>query len=182
MPRQLCKILLQSLFHAVDESWMNSYGLTMEKTLVNWSPERDLSNLLPSISLYKRQCIDLDFTRSFSTTNKTSNYFVFYPIELSVPSTYHPRTQKYFFISLLLLILMLGHRQVIFAEAAGFEAGTSETPNRQQTECPLTNRLSYRRSSQNLNSTARSSDEWAFSPPDVTADWLHTCVFFTYIC
>ena len=27
---------------------------------------------------------------------------------------------------------------------AGFEAGKSETPNHQQTECPLTNRLSYR--------------------------------------
>ena len=27
---------------------------------------------------------------------------------------------------------------------AGFEAGKSETPNRQQTECPPTNRLSYR--------------------------------------
>ena len=31
----------------------------------------------------------------------------------------------------------------------------SQTPNRQQTECPLTNRLSYQGSSKNLNSTAR---------------------------
>ena len=38
---------------------------------------------------------------------------------------------------------------------AGFEAGKSQTPIRQQTECTLTNRLSYRGSSKNLNSTAR---------------------------
>ena len=47
----------------------------------------------------------------------------------------------------------------------------SQTLNRQQTECPLTNRLSYRRSSKNLNSTARPYDQRAFSPLDPTAVW-----------
>ena len=53
---------------------------------------------------------------------------------------------------LLLLILMLWHRQAISNRKeticlpllnARFEAGHSETPNRQQTECTLSNRLSY---------------------------------------
>ena len=47
---------------------------------------------------------------------------------------------------------------VFFPLNAGFEAGNSETPNRQETECPLPNRLSYGGSIKNLNLTARSSD------------------------
>ena len=46
-----------------------------------------------------------------------------------------------------------------------------QTRNRQQTECPLTNRLSYREWSKNLNSTARPYDQRAFSPFDPTAVW-----------
>ena len=42
-------------------------------------------------------------------------------------------------------------------------------PNLQQTDCLLTNRLSYRGSSKNLNSTARPYDHRAFSPLDPTA-------------
>ena len=45
----------------------------------------------------------------------------------------------------------------------------SQTSIRQQTECLLTNRLSYRGSSKNLNSTARPYDQQAFSPLDLTA-------------
>ena len=57
---------------------------------------------------------------------------------------------------------------------AGFEPRGSQTPIRQHTECLLTNRLSYRGSSKNLNSTARPDDQQAFSPPDPTAIWhLH---------
>ena len=54
---------------------------------------------------------------------------------------------------------------------AGFELRGSQTPIRQQTECLLTNRLSYQGSSKNLNSTARPYDQQAFSPPDPTAIW-----------
>ena len=63
----------------------------------------------------------------------------------------------------------------------GLEAGKCETPNRQQTECLLTNRLSYRGSSKNLNSTARSYDEWAFSPLHSTADWLSRMTLAIYM-
>ena len=48
----------------------------------------------------------------------------------------------------------------------------SQTPIRQETKCLLTNRLSYRGSSLNLNSTARPYDQQAFSPLDLTASWL----------
>ena len=73
----------------------------------------------------------------------------------------------------LFLILMLWHRHAIFEsigdKLSSFEAGKSETPNRRQTECPLTNRPRYRGSSKNFNSTADPYDEWAFSQPDFTA-------------
>ena len=64
---------------------------------------------------------------------------------------------------------------------AGFETGKSETPNRRQTECPHTNRLSYRGSSKNLNSTGRPYDEWAFSLLDFTADWLSHLALVIYM-
>ena len=63
---------------------------------------------------------------------------------------------------------------------AGFEPGSLE-PNLQQTECPLTNRLSYRGSSKNLNSTARPYDEQAFSPLDPTAIWLSRLALAIYM-
>ena len=59
----------------------------------------------------------------------------------------------------------------------GFEPWKSEAPNRQQTECPLTNRLNYWGSSKRLNSIALPYDERAFSPPNFTAGW-HTCLLF----
>ena len=56
---------------------------------------------------------------------------------------------------------------------AGFEPWKSETPNRQQTECPLTNQLSCRGSIKNsLNSISRPCDKRAFSPLDFTVGRL----------
>ena len=59
----------------------------------------------------------------------------------------------------------------------------SQTPNRQQTVCPLTNRLSYPGSSlKNLNATARPYYQRAFSPPNPqpfgirTWLWWYTCL------
>ena len=81
---------------------------------------------------------------------------------------------------LFLLISMLWHRQAIFASKeigcltllnAGFEPRRSLEHNRQQTECPLTNRLSYWGSSKNLNSPARPYDQRVFSPFNPTAVW-----------
>ena len=56
-----------------------------------------------------------------------------------------------------------------------------QTPNRQQTECSLTNWLSYRGSSKNLNSTARPYDQRAFSPLDPTVCWLSHLALAIYI-
>ena len=65
---------------------------------------------------------------------------------------------------------------------AGFEAGKSETPNRQQTQCQLTNWLSYRGSSKNSNWTARPyNGTWAFSTLDFTADWLSHLALVIYM-
>ena len=80
----------------------------------------------------------------------------------SANSTSQPvgfRTWLWRYTCLLLLISMLWHRQAIFeskrdklstsAECRDSNSG-SQTPNRQQTKCPLTNRLSYRGSSYKL--------------------------------
>ena len=48
----------------------------------------------------------------------------------------------------------------------------SLTQIHQQTECLLTNWLSYRGSSSNFDSTARPYDQQAFSPLDLTAKWI----------
>ena len=56
-----------------------------------------------------------------------------------------------------------------------------QIPNRQQTECSLTNRLSYWGSSKNLNSTARPYDQRAFSPLDPTVSWLQHLALAIYI-
>ena len=56
-----------------------------------------------------------------------------------------------------------------------------QTPNRQQTECSLTNRLSYRGSSKNLNSAARPYDQRAFSPLGPTFSWLSHLALAIYI-
>ena len=58
----------------------------------------------------------------------------------------------------------------------------SQTPNRQQTEYPLKNRMSYRGSSlKNLNSTARPYDQRTFSPLDPTASWLSHLALVIYM-
>ena len=56
-----------------------------------------------------------------------------------------------------------------------------QTPNCQQTETSLTNRLSYRGSSKNLNSTARPNDLRAFNPLDPTVSWLSHLALAIYI-
>ena len=75
--------------------------------------------------------------------------------------------------------IRIERRQVIFLCWMQDSNPRSQTPIRQQTECPLTNRLSYRGSSKNLNSTAY--DQQAFSPIDLTANWLSHLALATYI-
>ena len=68
--------------------------------------------------------------------------------------------------------IRIERRQVVFlCWMQDSNPSGSQTPNRQQTECPLTNRLSYRGSSKNVNSTARPCDQRAFSPLDPIAVW-----------
>ena len=68
--------------------------------------------------------------------------------------------------------IQIERRQVVFLCWMQDLNPGPQTPNRQQTECSLTNRLSYRGSSKNLNSTARPYDQQAFSPLGPTVSWL----------
>ena len=75
-----------------------------------------------------------------------------------------------------LILIVLWHREVISyrketrcvpleCRIRTLEVWNTKSP---ETECPLTDRLSCRGSSFNLNSTARPYDEWGFSPFDFT--------------
>ena len=77
--------------------------------------------------------------------------------------------------------IQIERRQVVFLCWMQDLNPGPQTPNRQQTECSLTNRLSYRGSSKNLNSTARPYDQRAFSPLDPTVSWLSHLALAIYI-
>ena len=77
--------------------------------------------------------------------------------------------------------IRIERRQVIFLCWIQDSNPRSQTPTRLQTECPLTNRLSYRGSSKNFNSTARPYDQQAFSPLDLTASWLSHLALAIYM-
>ena len=78
--------------------------------------------------------------------------------------------------------IRIERRQVVFiCWIQDSNPSGSQTPNRQQTECPLTNRLSYPGSSKNLNSTARPYDQQAFSQLDPTAVWHWHLALHTYM-
>ena len=61
-----------------------------------------------------------------------------------------------------------------------FEPGSLKT-NLPQTECPLTNWLSYQGSNQTLNSIARPYEQRALSPLDPTATWLSHLALAIYM-
>ena len=77
--------------------------------------------------------------------------------------------------------IQIERRQVVFLCWLQDLNPGSQTPNRQQTECSLTKRLSYRESSKNLNSTAGLYDQRAFSPLDPTVSWLSHLALAIYI-
>ena len=77
--------------------------------------------------------------------------------------------------------IQIERRQVVFLCWKQDLNPGSQTPNRQQTECSLTNRLSYRGSSKNLNSTARPYAQRAFSPLYPTVSWLSHLALAIYI-
>ena len=133
---------------------------------------------------------------SFRWQQQLGNYipckcmFMFHPHNSYLKTNTNKPILVYIHTCALLLILMLctGKRFSSRKETsclpllnAGFDAGKSQTLNRQQTECPLTNRPSYQGSCKNVNSTARPYDEWAFNPLDFTADWISHLALATYM-
>ena len=108
---------------------------------------------------------------------------------LSTPLPVGFRTWLWLYTCLLLLSSMLWHRQAIFESKGDKLSSSAECRIRTQglwnrisnkTECLLTNRLSYRGSSKNLNSIARPYDQRAFSPLNPTAGWLSHLTLATY--
>ena len=132
------------------------------------------------------------------------------------PMSVDVRTWLWRYTYLMLLILMLWHRQAIFkskgdklcssAECRIWTRGPknqiasrierrqvvflcrmlalnpgSQTPNRQQTECSLTNRLNIEDQAKNLNSTTRPYDQWVFSPQEPIVSWLSHLALAIYI-
>ena len=77
--------------------------------------------------------------------------------------------------------IQIERRQVVFLCWKQDLNPGPQTPIRQQTECSLTNRLSYRGSSRNLNSTACPYDQQAFSPLGPTVSWLSHLALAIYI-
>ena len=77
--------------------------------------------------------------------------------------------------------IRIERRQVVFLCWMQDSNPRSQTPIRQQTECLLTNRLSYQGSNKNLNSTARPYDQQAFSPLDLNASWLSHLALAIYM-
>ena len=77
--------------------------------------------------------------------------------------------------------IRIERRQVVFLCWRQDSNPRSQILIHQQTECLLTNRLSYRGSSKNLNSTARPYDQQAFSPLDLTANWLSHLALAIYM-
>ena len=72
-------------------------------------------------------------------------------------------------------------RQVLFHCWIQNSNPESQTPNRQQSECRLTNRMSYRGSSENLNYIVRPYDQRAFSPLNPTAVWISHLALAIYM-
>ena len=77
--------------------------------------------------------------------------------------------------------ILIERGQVVFLCWMQDSNPRSQPPIHQQTECLLTNRLSYRGSGKNLNSTARPYDQQAFSPLDLTASWLSHLALAIYM-
>ena len=76
--------------------------------------------------------------------------------------------------------IQIERRQVVFLCWMQDLNPGPQTPNRQQTECSLTNRLSYRGSSKNLNSTARPYDQRAHLTP-LSVDFRTWLWWYTYL-
>ena len=140
----------------------------------------------PECSLTNR----LSYRGSSKNLNSTARPYdqrAFSPLDPSVSWLLHLALAIYIFVVVYFDALaqasdiQIERRQVVFLCWMQDLNPGPQTPNRQQTECSLTNRLSYRGSSKNLNSTARPYDQRAFSPLDPTVSWLSHLALAIYI-
>ena len=77
--------------------------------------------------------------------------------------------------------IQIERRQVVFLCWMQDLNPGSQTPNRQQTECSLTNDWAIEDQAKNLNSTARPLDQRAFNPLDPTVSWLSHLALAIYM-
>ena len=126
-------------------------------------------------------------SKNFNSTARPYDQRAFSPLDPTVSWLSHFALEIYIFVVVNFDALaqasdiQIERRQVLFLCWMQDLNPGCQTPNRQHTECSLTNRLSYRRSSKNLNSTARPYDQGAFSPLDPTVSWLSHLALAIYI-
>ena len=126
-------------------------------------------------------------SKNLNSTASPSDQRAFSPLDPTVSWLSHLALAIYIFVVVNFDALaqasdiQIERRQVVFLCWMQDLNPGPQTPNRQQTECSLTNRLSYRGSSKNLNSTARPYDQRAFSPLDPTVSWLSHLALAIYI-
>ena len=128
-----------------------------------------------------------DQTKNLYSTTRPYDQRAFSPLDPTVSWFSHLALAIYIFVVVNFDALaqasdiQIERRQVVFlCWMQDLNLG-SQTPNRQQTECSLTNRLSYRGSSLKLNSTARPYDQQPFNPFDPTVSWLSHLALAIYI-
>ena len=127
-------------------------------------------------------------THPFSVTSLHIYIYIYIYIHTYIHTYTHTYIHTYIFVVVNFDALAqasdfrIERRQVVFLCWEQDSNPGPQTPIRQQTECSLTNRLSYRGSSlKNLNSTARPYDQQAFSPLGPTVSWLSHLALAIYI-
>ena len=155
-----------------------------------------MQNLNPGPQTRNRQQTEYSLTnrlsyrgssKNLNSTARTYDQRAFIPLDLTVGWLSYLALAIYIFVVVNFDALaqandiQIGRRQVVFLCWMQDLNPGPQTPNRQQTECSLTNRLSYRGSSKNLNSTARPYDQRAFSPLDPSVSWLSHLALAIYI-
>ena len=127
-----------------------------------------------------------DQAKNLNLTARPYDEWTFNSLDFTAVWLSHLALAMYMFF---LLISMLWHRQAIFVSKGdklsssaewGFEPGSLKTPFRPQTECSLTNPLSYRESSSKLDFNSQSL-WWAFSSLYFNDVWLSHMALAIYM-
>ena len=127
-----------------------------------------------------------------TTTNPCMHTYMHAYIHANIHTynTYHTYIHTYIHTCLLLLISMLWHRQAIFESKGDKLSSSAEGRIRTQgLRYLFTSRLNacwqtdwaIEDQAKNLNSTARPYDQQAFSPLDLTANWLSHLALAIYM-